>query len=128
MQSATAVRPTFRQQPPVPVKGMSVHPNMLDKLRAAGLSRCAVLIDARPLLQAGAQEQLAGRGFEVESQEDGRVIMGLGHPQLYRAGQRAVLKDDGAAELYTFADVWVQIIRVDAEGRVEHNSIQKIPH
>ncbi|MCA9792320.1 MAG: hypothetical protein KC910_11015 [Candidatus Eremiobacteraeota bacterium] len=118
-----AVRPTTQ----APVKGCSVHPNMLDKLRKAGLSDEQILIDARPLLGPEARQRLEGRGFAVETESDEQVTLGLGEPQLYLTGQRAVLKEDGAAELLTFAERWVQIIRVDAQGRVQHNSIQKLP-
>ncbi|MGE0492492.1 MAG: hypothetical protein AB7S38_24975 [Vulcanimicrobiota bacterium] len=117
----------IRPQQQAPVKGCSVHPNMLDKLRRAGLEERQILTDARPLMGSSARENLEGRGFALESESDEQVILGLGQPQLYLSGQRAVLKSNGAVELLTFAERWVQIIRVDALGRVEHNSIQKLP-
>lgn len=118
----------YRSQQPAPIKGCSVHPNMLDKLRAAGLEDESILIDARPLLAGDSEGALLERGFRKEPSDEHRAIMALGEPQLYRAGQRAVFKEQGDVELLTFADDFLQIIRVDAEGQVTHNSVQRIPH
>lgn len=100
-----------------------MHPNMLDKLRRAGLSEEQFLQDARPLLESGWEAALTERGFEPEKPG----IYSLGEAHLYGAGQRAIVEEDGKAQLLTFADRFVQIIRVNPDGRVTHNSVQKLP-
>lgn len=118
MITATPPVTTFRAG--LPVQGSRVHPNMAAKLRQAGLQN--FLLDARDLKAANAEERLLARGFEKE--DSGALVLGRGH--LYGSGQRALLGEE-EVQLVTFAERWVQIIRIDAQGRVTHNSVEKLP-
>ncbi len=100
---------------------------MLNKLQLAGLPSEAILRDARPLLSSDVLEQPSRRGFRLEGEDNGQRRYSLGNAQLYRAGQRAVLDQNGSATLVTFAEEFLQIIEVDGDGRVLKNSIQRIP-
>ncbi len=106
------------------VPGTKVHPNMLEKLASLEGS---LVKDAVELTSGDARETLAELGFtrEQTSGDYESWKLGLAHP--HGAGQRAVFRPDGSCQLVTFAEQWIQLTRLDAQGRRISNGVERIP-
>ncbi len=106
------------------VPGTGVHPNMLEKLASLEGS---LVTDAAELARPDARETLEKLGFTREQTTGAHESwkLGLAHP--HGAGQRAVFRPDGSCQLVTFAEQWVQLTHVDAQGRRLGNGVERIP-
>ncbi|MEW6283761.1 MAG: hypothetical protein AB1758_34435 [Candidatus Eremiobacterota bacterium] len=127
---STLAQPTLATRPSrgaLPVEGSKLHPNMAAKL---GQYIGKAVLDGQELLRDDAAEWLVSRGFEPERREPGVLFSyTLGNASLYGTGQRVIFfEKDRTVALMTFADQWVQQIRMGPDGKVLVNQVERIPH
>ncbi|GMU56801.1 MAG: hypothetical protein AMXMBFR33_59470 [Candidatus Xenobia bacterium] len=106
------------------VPGTGVHENMVEKLESL---KDNLVLDATELTSPDARAHLAELGFRHEKTTSEQESYVLGRAHLYGAGQRALLGTDGSCQLVTFADKWVQLTRLDDQGRRLSNAVERLP-